>query len=250
MINTGGMYMKRLLRLGALFCISAMICGCSAGKAVPDATTEETASRYPKADKLIALTFDDGPNVHMGTMLDALAQYDAKATFFVIGRKINSDSAVYIERAVQEGHEIGNHSFNHVKLTELSEQEILDEINKTQDAVYQITGIAPRWFRSPFGASNEQTTALIKMPRAGYGISVGDGSNSNSADERYLRLINGAYDGAIVLIHVNGISAEVLPQMLETLKMQGYEFVTVSELFARRNVEPGFGVYKEVKPVS
>lgn len=243
--------MKRLLRIGALFCVCALMCGCNAGKAVPDATTEETASKYPTPDKLIALTFDDGPNMHMGTMLDTLAQYDAKATFFVIGKKINSDTAAYIERAVQEGHEIGNHSFHHVRLTEISEQEVLDEINKTQEAVCQITGIEPRWFRSPFGASNEQTIALIKMPRAGYAVSVGDGSNSNSADDRYLRLISGAYDGAIALLHVNDISAEILPKMLETLKMQGYEFVTVSELFAKRNIEPeSGGVYKELKPAS
>ena len=240
--------MKRMLRIGALLLASALLCGCNAGKTVPESTTTETESPYPEADKLIALTFDDGPNVHMGTMLDVLAQYDAKGTFFVIGKKINSETAVYIQRAVQEGHEIGNHGFNHVKLTELSEQEILDEVNKTQEAVSQITGVAPRWFRSPFGATNEQTNALIQMPRAGYAVKVGDGSNSNSADDRYMLLISGAYDGAIALLHVNDISAEILPKMLETLKMQGYEFVTVSELFARRNVEPAPGTsYKDAK---
>ena len=229
--------MKRLFRIGALLLAGLLICGCSTGETVPE-TTEETTSPYPEADKLIALTFDDGPNVHMGTMLDVLAQYDAKATFFVIGKKINSETATYIERAVQEGHEIGNHSFNHVKLTELTEQEILDEVNKTQEAVCQITGVEPVWFRTPFGAGNEYTNSLINMPRAGYGASVGDGTNSNTGDERYLRLISEAYDGAIALLHVNDISAGILPKMLETLKMQGYEFVTVSELFARRNVEP------------
>lgn len=242
--------MKKLLRLGALLCMCAMVCGCNAGSEAPDTTATETTSRYPEPDKLIALTFDDGPNVHMGTMLDVLAQYDAKATFFVIGKKITGEATTYIERAAQEGHEIGNHSFNHVRLTDLTEQGVLDEINKTQDVVTQITGVAPKWFRTPFGRTNDQIQALINMPRAGYAVSVGDGSNDNTADDRYQRLMNGVYDGAIVLMHSNNITAGVLPQMLEMLKLQGYEFVTVSELFARRNIEPEFEAYKDAKPAN
>ena len=241
--------MKYLLRLGALLCMCLMICGC-AGNDTQEATTVETTSRYPEPDKLVALTFDDGPNVHMGTMLDVLAQYDAKATFFVIGKKITAETTTYIERAAQDGHEIGNHSFNHVRLTELTEQGVLDEINMTQDAVAQITGVAPVWFRTPFGRSNDQIKALINMPRAGYAVSVGDGSNDNTADDRYLRLMNGVYDGAIVLMHANDITAGVLPQMLEALKLQGYEFVTVSELFARRNIQPEFEAYEDAKPAN
>ena len=199
----------------------------------------ESVPVYPEPDKLIALTFDDGPNEHMGTIIDVLAQFDAKASFYVIGKNVSGSKAEYVKRAYEEGHEIGNHSYNHVDITQLSEAEILSEISQTQNAVKEVIGVEPVWYRPPFGKANDQTFALIPMPHAYWGVSVGDGSNDNIAEDRHYRATTGAYDGCIMLLHCNNITAEVLPQILHDLKMQGYEFVTTSDLFARVGEVPG-----------
>ena len=108
----------------------------------------------------------------------------------------------------------------------------------TQNAVKEATGVEPVWYRPPFLRSSDQTFSLIQMPHAGCLSSVGDGSNDNLAEDRHYRAINGAADGSIMLLHCNDITAEILPKILHDLKMQGYEFVTISELFARAGVDP------------
>ena len=241
--------MKHFIRIFAIVLALTGLCGCGAQEA-PQATTSpaapsttaaptESKAIYPEADKLIALTFDDGPNAHMGAILDVFAEYGGKATFYVIGNKVSGSNAEYVKRAYDEGHEIGNHSFNHVDITQLSDAEVLSEISLTQNAVKEVIGVEPVWYRPPFGKANTQTFALIPMPHAYWGVSVGDGSNDNIAEDRYFKATSGAYDGAIVLLRCNDITAGILPQILHELKMQGYEFVTTSELFARVGDVPG-----------
>lgn len=235
--------MKRFTALSSLLLALTCLIGCGAGAAAETAAPTTTAAptetefKYPTPDKLIALTFDDGPNVHMDVIMDAFAEYDGKATFFLIGKKIGG-AEKYIARAHEEGHEIGNHSFSHEKMTEKTNDEILEEVSKTQNAVKEIIGIEPVWYRAPFLAANDATYDLIDMPYAGCGVSAGDGSNDNIAEDRIYRITTGAYDGAIALLHCNDITAEIMPQILHELKMMGYEFVTVSELFARAGVTP------------
>ena len=247
--------MKRIL---SLICLLAMACSLFAcGTSTPVETNQptttavptETEKVYPEPDKLIALTFDDGPNRHMETIIDVFAQYGGKASFFVVGKKISGIEDI-IARAFNEGHEIGNHSFNHENMTEKTEDDILQEISWTQTAVKNITGAAPVWYRAPFLAANQLTYDLIDMPYAGSGVSAGDGSNDNLAEDRIYRVTSGAYDGAIVLLHCNDITAEVLPEILDNLKMQGYEFVTISELFARKGVTPSGTVNFQYKDVN
>ena len=235
--------MKKLIATLCLMLAALLLFGC--GAAAPAETTApvttaaptETQKQYPEPDKIIALTFDDGPNKHMETIIDVFAQYDGKASFFVVGKKISGNEDI-IAKAFNEGHEIGNHSFNHEDMTVKTEDEILQEISWTQTAVKNITGAEPVWYRAPFLSANKLTYDLIDMPYAGSGVSAGDGSNDNLAEDRVYRVTTGAYDGAIVLLHCNDITAEVLPEILENLKMQGYEFVTISELFARKGVTP------------
>ncbi len=202
-------------------------------------TTESssTGKYWPTPDKIIALTFDDGPSTDcMVEILDILAEYDAKATFFVIGKKINEYTARIVKRAFDEGHEIGNHSYNHLAMATLTEQEILDEVARCQDAVSTITGVAPHWFRAPYGSIDDRMYQLIQMPFAGYAASAGDGTPGSNAYDRAYRITTGAYDGAICLLHCyTGCTetVEALKMILPQLKEQGYEFVTISELFDR-----------------
>lgn len=227
-------------------------CAAPAAETTAPSTTAaptETVSKYPEPDKLIALTFDDGPNIHMKNMVETLEEYDAKGSFFLIGNKISANEST-VALAYEKGHEIGNHSFSHERMPDKTEEEILLEISKVQEAVEAITGEAPAWYRAPFLAASELTFDLIDMPYAHCGASAGDGSNDNLAEDRIYRVVSGAYDGCIVLLHCNDITAEVLPTILDQLKMQGYEMVTISELFARKGVTPSSTVNFQYKDVN
>lgn len=243
--------MKLLVKAGLILLNCVLLFGCGAAPATDNSTTEatptESTSPYPVPDKLIALTFDDGPDLDMDLMLDTLAEYDAKATFFVIGRKV-AGNAKYLARAHEEGHEIGSHSFSHERMTEKTEAEILEEISKTQTAVADVTGVEPVWYRPPFLAANDFTFSLIKMPHAHCGVSFDDGKNDTLGEHRKYMVLSKVYDGAIVLGHVNDITAEILADLLHELKLQGYEMVTISELFARKGITPEVGPfqYKDV----
>lgn len=146
--------MKFVITLLSLFLSYAVLMGCSASppQTEPFTTapgTTEPASSYPEPDKLIALTFDDGPNAHMNTMIKTLNEYDAKATFFVIGKYVSNYGNV-ISQAFASQHEIGNHSFSHEDMTLKTAPEIQDEISLTQRLVSDIIGQEPVWYRPPF----------------------------------------------------------------------------------------------------
>ena len=140
--------MKKLISIVCLFVFAVSLCACGASTpaettAAPTTTTAvptETTSPYPVADKVIALTFDDGPNAHMDAILDVFAEYGGKATFFVIGKKIEGNNADFVKRAFDEGHEIGSHSYSHEDMTIKTEAEILSEISRTQAVVKEVTG--------------------------------------------------------------------------------------------------------------
>lgn len=237
-----------------LACIPLTACGAAAepttGTTTVPVTTESQPS-YPEPDKLIALTFDDGPNEHMKAMLDTFAEYECKATFFVVGKKIDQKTGEYISRAYNEGHEIGNHSFSHEDMAGKTDDVALEEISKTQTLVKDLTGTEPVWYRPPFFSVGTYHHTLIQMPFAGQAVAAGDGANENLAEDRHYKIVNGAFDGAIAILHCNDITAEVLPKILHDLKMNGYEMVTISELFNRKGVpfEAGAGfLYTQACP--
>ena len=227
--------MKKAPPILSLCVLVCWLLGCGAPAEAPSATVTtaptETQSAYPTPDKRIALTFDDGPNRHMGAIIDVLAQYDAKATFFIIGNRTTADTSRYILQAFQAGHELGNHSYSHEDMTVKTNDEVLADILQCQTVVQDITGTAPRWFRAPFLRTSDTLYSLVEMPFAGCSVNAGDGTNENLAADRHYKVVNGAHDGAIVLLHCNDITAGVLPQILHDLKLAGYELVTITELF-------------------
>lgn len=238
----------KLLKYICLIITAAMLTAC--GNAQPGASTdapaetgttaakqESAATTLPQPDKIIALTFDDGPSTKtMVQVLDLLAQYNAKATFFVIGSKINSSTKPILQRAVDEGHELANHSMNHLEMATLTEEEILYEYNACQEAVKEAVGIDMYFFRAPFGSIDDRMYRLIQAPFMGYGPAAGDGTIGSIAADRAFRVTSKAYDGAIVLMHCfqgNSETVEALKTILPELASQGYEFVTLTELFTR-----------------
>lgn len=219
----------------------------------PDEKLKDTSSESYKYDyddiiiktgndseKVIALTFDDGPDeVFTPQILDLLKKYDVKATFFVIGEKVAYNKDL-IKREYEEGHEIGNHTFTHINAAKRSYKEIEEEITKTQEAVKDVTGNEPRFFRPPYRALNRELCEIVKSKNMSIvlwsNIDVRDWSNPGVSS--IVRTIeNKIQNGNIVILHDynnrrnnKSQTIQALEIVIPKLKEEGYRFVTISEL--------------------
>lgn len=183
-------------------------------------------------EKLVALTFDDGPSQQgLDSVLPLLERHRAKATFFLIGERV---TAPLVQRIVEDGHEIGNHSFNHHRMVFRKSSFYDEEIRRT-DAVLVAAGApAPTLFRPPFGKK------LIGLPlavqRSGKRMVMWDSGDPPDRDPKIYakKVLDQVRPGSIVLIHpmysANATEREALPLILEGLAKSGYRLVTVSEL--------------------
>lgn len=191
--------------------------------------------------KLLALAFDDGPNTTTtNEVLDLLAKYNAKASFFVIGVNINEESAKSIKRAYDMGMEIDNHSKTHSSMMDMTPEEMLEEINYVDEKVEEITGEKTKFFRPPFIGVSQTMYDTINLPFI-YGADTQDYMAQVDAQMRADSILNYAKDGTIYLMHDaagNDQTVEALKIALPQLVEQGYEFVTISELFERQGETP------------
>ena len=210
--------MKRTLKLTLMICLSALAAACAPKEPV----------------KYLALAFDDGPNLTTETkMLDVLAKHKVPATFFVIGQNITDESAGNMRRAIEQGCEIGNHSFTHPMMTTMDEAQVKEEIESTSALIEKITGKRPTLFRPPFINVKPEMYDWIDLT-----FICGKGCQDWEAtvDKEFRRqgIIDNAEPGAIYLLHDfegNDATVEALDEAIPVLKEQGYVFVTVSELF-------------------
>ena len=194
-----------------------------------------------EGNKLIALTFDDGPNTTTtNEVLDILAEYDAKASFFLIGQNINEQSAVTVKRAYDMGMEINNHSKTHSNMSKMSPEEIKVEVDFVDEKVMEIIGEKTKFFRPPFIDVSQVMYDNIDLPFI-CGIDCQDYMPNVGAQERADYILNGVKDGVIVLLHDaagNDQTVEALKIAMPILKEQGYEFVTLTELFEHQGETP------------
>lgn len=199
------------------------------------------ADAADKETKLLALAFDDGPNVTTtNEVLDILDKYNAKASFFVIGVNINDESAKSIKRAYDMGMEIDNHSKTHTSMMNMTPEEMLEEINYVDEKVEAITGEKTKFFRPPFIGVSQTMYDTIDLPFI-YGADTQDYMTQVDAQERADSILKYAKDGTIYLMHDaagNDMTVEALKIALPKLAEQGYEFVTISELFERQGEKP------------
>ncbi len=210
--------------------------------------TDNSSVNASEDKKLIALTFDDGPNLKVTQeILDTFELYGAKGTFFLIGNNINDATAASVKRAHDMGCEIANHSKSHTYMSEMSESEMLEEINYVDDYVYKITGEHTKFFRAPFLNTNEKMYEVIDQTFI-CGFNCEDCSTEPQG--RADAIISQAKDGLIVLMHdseANSPTSEALKIAIPKLQKEGYEFVTLSELFERQGETPlGDRTYSEV----
>lgn len=184
--------------------------------------------------KMIALTFDDGPSATTtGQVLDVLDRYGVKATFFLIGQNINDGTRAIMQRQNSAGHELANHSFTHSDMTRMSYSAIQDEINRTNNLIRQYTGQTPKFFRPPYISINNTMYQAIDLAFV-QGAMLNDWENGTSVQQRVNNALNAARDGQIIMLHDfegNYQTVQALSQIIEGLKNQGYQFVTLSELF-------------------
>ena len=210
---------------------------------------EETAKDEPSKDekqaeavKRVYLTFDDGPSIYTGQILDVLAANDVKATFFVIGR--DEKYYDYYKRIVDEGHTIGMHSYSHVYQDFYKSVDSFgDELTKLSDLINEVTGVRPNIFRFPGGSSNnvaplpiENYIAYLNEHNINYydwNSLSGDAVTSGLAPEQLVdNIMNDVEknDDSIVLMHdlqTTHTTVESLQLLIDTLKSEGYEILPI-----------------------
>lgn len=206
-------------------------------------------SAVQNTTKLCALTFDDGPDTRLTPrILDRLEKYGVPATFFVVGFRINDSTKSVIDRALSLGCEYGNHSWDYNPLDKADPKEIADKIARTNEVIEKYTGKKPLFFRPPNLAVSKTMFDVIDMPFIS-GVIGFDWAGCDRTPENIANnVLKGVRDGAIILLHDVQPEPHPTPEALDIiipeLKKQGYEFVTLSELFKRKSVDPKDPKYK------
>ena len=192
--------------------------------------TEGSTEEVDNGIKQIALTFDDGPDPKVTIqILETLNKYDAKATFFMLGSRV--EYYPEIAKKVQEaGHELGNHTWNHPDLTKAGVAKVRNEINETSSIIENVTGQKVTAFRPPYGAVNKTVRSQTNLPVVLWDVDTLDWKYRDP--NQLLAHVKGATkDGSIILMHdIHQSTADGLDAVLAYLQSEGYTFVTVSEL--------------------
>ncbi|WP_313894516.1 polysaccharide deacetylase family protein [Psychrobacillus sp.] len=203
--------------------------------------TGEVVWEIDTKEKVVALTFDDGPHPkHTGEILDLLAKYNAKATFFVVGENIEKAPDILL-RQYNEGHDIANHTYTHPIKTTIPKLEA--ELKKTNDLIYSITGHYPELFRPVEGQyTDEMIESVVKQ---GYKVVMWSWhlDTEDWKDPGVHRIVKtvlkGTEPGNVILFHDGGSNrsqtVKALEKILPELQKQGYKFVTITELLYMNN---------------
>ena len=194
--------------------------------------------------KMVALTFDDGPySPYTEQLLDVLKDYGVPATFFVVGKNVEKYPEL-VKRIADEGHQLGNHTYNHVDLLKTDRKTMAEEIDRTSRAVKAAAGVTPHVVRPPHGFRDPAVMQLM----AERGLTVVEWSvmsrdwTNPGVDVIVDRTVQKVKEGSIVLLHDgDGISSsasrlqsiEATRRIIQTLLDQGYQFVTVDEILAK-----------------
>lgn len=200
--------------------------------------------------KYVALTFDDGPHkTNTERVLNSLKEFDVKATFFMLGNQVDYYPSL-VQRVAKEGHEIGNHSNTHPDLSKVDANRVQEEVETTNQRIYDVIGRYPTVFRPPYGSYNNniitQATNL-NLPIIMWSVDSLDWKTKNATSINH-EILSTTTNGSIILMHdIHDATADALPSVLKNLKEQGYSFVTVSQLLEWRGdtgIGPHYGSYK------
>ena len=205
-----------------------------------------TVYRADTKDKVVALTFDDGPSARWTPqILDELKKANVKATFFMIGKHVDEFPWI-VQRVAAEGHEIGNHTYDHHGIFYYTPAELRDEVTKTDLALERVTGKRTTYFRPPKAwITRSEKTQLGEM---GYTVVLWTLNSKDwvTFDHKYMirHIMKDIHSGDIILFHDSGgvfgtengdrsETVKTIPPLIEALRKQGYEFVLISDLVSR-----------------
>jgi peptidoglycan/xylan/chitin deacetylase (PgdA/CDA1 family) len=211
---------------------------CYGGFEGPVDWSNELAHHGSRDRRSLALTFDDGPDpVRTPLLLELLAKLDIKATFFLLGKLVDEHPKL-AARIVAEGHEIGNHTYNHRYLPLTRSRTVAAELAATDRAIERATGITPTLARPPYGGrspSNVRVFARLAKRLVLWDVNSYDWKG-HSADEVARRVVDEARPGSIILMHEARTGGETTIEAVRTLvpvlRADGFDFVTVSDALA------------------
>ncbi|MDF1823702.1 MAG: polysaccharide deacetylase family protein [Verrucomicrobiales bacterium] len=199
-----------------------------------DREIDATYFSIQTSEKVIAITFDDGPHgVNTPRLLNMLKKRNIKATFYVVGNMVKYNPEL-LRRMIVEGHEIGNHTVTHGTLSKMSDASLRKELQEAHDMILKASGVAPRSMRPPGGAIlNDQKKLMLKefgYPTILWSVDPEDWKKPG-ASVVTSRLVNGAKPGGILLVHdLHSTTVDAMPSTLDQLLAKGYRFVTITDL--------------------
>lgn len=211
----------------------------------PDSTRTKALARGIDPNKpMLALTFDDGPAPETLRVLNALDQYGARGTFFILGKNIKGNEEILKHMALG-GHQLAAHSWSHPNFNEISESAITSQMKRTMDKIFEITGQQVTMVRMPFGASNRLSRKPLEkmgLPLILWSVDSLDWS-TRSASKTIASIRKGAVNGAIILCHdVWDSTGKAMETIVPELISKGYQLVTVAEMMSFRDepLKPGW----------
>ena len=216
---------------------------------------DETREAIADGSKYVALTFDDGPRRETTSiLLDGLQERGAQATFFLIGTQVQClGNEELLLRMKAEGHQIGNHTYSHMRLLNAQSNSILEEIQKNDVILKNILGEGEYWLRPPYGLIDRRGSEVVKTPMIYWTL---DPEDWKLLDAKKVAecVVKNVEDGDIILLHdFYPSSVEAALEIIDRLQPEGYVFVTVEELFRIRGVVPHSGILyaspEEVRPI-
>jgi len=200
-----------------------------------DKDAELYKAYYEKKNrKVVALTFDDGPNpTTTNQALDILSKYGIKATFFVLGKNVSGNEEI-LKRMKADGHVIGNHSWSHPVLSKLSLDEAKKQITDTEDALTKVLGSSSKLMRPPYGAITDDIRNSLDLSFIMWDVDSLDWKSKNEA-AILTEIQREVKNGSIILMHdIHAETVNALPKVIDYLKGQGYDFVTIPDLLDTR----------------
>ncbi len=204
-------------------------------------TVKPAVYKAKPGSKLVALTFDDGPdNRYTPQILDILKKANVHATFFTVGTQVKKYPAI-MKRIIQEGNEIGNHSYHHPDLSKLPDTKIVNELMWTDTLIKRSAGIVPDLVRAPYGAVSPSLKAIAMengRTLVGWTVDTRDWAG-DSVPAMRLNVDRNTHPGGIILMHCFGgkhikNTPVLLPLIIKDLQSKGYTFVTVDQLLAAK----------------
>ena len=192
-------------------------------------------------DKKVALSFDAAwGNDDTETLINILKEYDAKATFFVVGAWVDKYPES-VKQLSDAGHQIMNHSNTHPYMTKIDSTQKIDELSTCNRKIFEITGVTPTLFRAPYGDYDNATleaTESLGMYTIQWDVDSLDWKDNATPESICKRVTSKVKNGSIVLFHNDADhTPEALPQILKCLKEDGYEFVFIEDLILKENYE-------------